>query len=344
MTLTPPAIGMRAVRLHGVGDLRVERIPPPGPPSADAVRLKVTAAGVCGSDLHNYRTGQWLGRTPTIPGHEFAAEVLEVGERVNGLAAGDLVVADSRVSCGACPRCLAGRPNICLRMGYVGEVCDGGFAEFVSLPEHRLLRVPAQVPPEIAALAEPLGVALRVIKRLDPPRKARIVIAGGGPIGGLAAILLDHLGFGPLAIIERNAARAQLAAGVANATLIAPTAAAVSAFGGADGVHFAIEATGSQAMFSLLTESLAGGGRLAMVGLFSGQPALNANAVVERELEIRGCSVFCDEQRDVVSMLPELAGKLGRIVSPPLALEELPLEYERLIAGQSPFLKSIIRP
>ncbi|HEY8013979.1 MAG TPA: alcohol dehydrogenase catalytic domain-containing protein, partial [Dongiaceae bacterium] len=70
---------MRAVRLHGVGELRVEEVPPPGPPPAGYLRLKVAAAGICGSDLHNYRTGMWISHLPVTPGHEFAATVAELG-------------------------------------------------------------------------------------------------------------------------------------------------------------------------------------------------------------------------------------------------------------------------
>jgi (R,R)-butanediol dehydrogenase / meso-butanediol dehydrogenase / diacetyl reductase len=70
---------MRAVRLHGIGDLRVEEVPSPPTPGEGEVRLRVLAAGICGSDLHNFKTGQWIARLPVTPGHEFAAEVLEVG-------------------------------------------------------------------------------------------------------------------------------------------------------------------------------------------------------------------------------------------------------------------------
>jgi (R,R)-butanediol dehydrogenase/meso-butanediol dehydrogenase/diacetyl reductase len=335
---------MRAVRLYGIGDLRYEQVPPPGTLAVDSIRLKVRAAGICGSDLHNFRTGQWISRVPIIPGHEFAGEVLEIGSEVAGFCPGELVVADSRVSCGACPACLANRPNVCVQMGYVGEVCDGGFAEIVTLPAHRVLHVPAAVPPSIAALSEPLGVALRVIRRLDPPRDAPILIAGAGPIGGLAAILLNHLGFGPLAIAERNPNRARLVSSISGAITVAASSSDVSAFTGPDGLHYAIEATGSQAMLAFLLGSLSGGGRLAMVGLFTGDPVANANAIVERELEIRGCSVFCNEQREIISMLPTLAGKLDPVLSPTVSLEDLPAEYARLLSGGSAFLKTIVQP
>jgi len=229
-------------------------------------------------------------------------------------------------------------------MGYVGEVSDGAFAEFIDLPAGRLLAVPRGLPFNIAALAEPLAVALRVVRRLDPPRGTPIVIAGAGSVGGLAAVLLQHLGFGPLAIIDRNQERAALVASVAGARIIGADPTTVKQFTGAGGLGYAIEASGSPALFSFLVNTLAGGGRLAMVGIFSGEPPLNANAVVEHELDIRGCSVFCGEQREVLPMLSALESKLERIISPPITLEQMPREYEHLLSGRSAFLKSIVEP
>jgi (R,R)-butanediol dehydrogenase/meso-butanediol dehydrogenase/diacetyl reductase len=281
---------------------------------------------------------------PTVPGHEFAGEVLAVGAEVTELSAGDRVIGDSRVSCGKCPRCRAGQRNICDRMGYVGEVCDGAFAEIVDLPADLLLRIPRGLSLRVAALAEPLGVALRVVRRLDPPRRTPILIAGAGPVGGLAAILLRHLGFGPLALLERNAARASLVAQLAGARILAPGASAIADFTIGEGLSYAIEATGSQNVLRFLLGSLAGGGRLAMVGIFTGDQSVNANVIVERELEVRGCSVFCEEQREALELLPELAETIERVIAPSEPLEQLPQVYERLIAGQSPYLKTIIEP
>jgi len=335
---------IRAVRLHGIGDLRCERIAVPTAIPSGHVRVAVRAAGICGSDLHNFCTGQWLSRTPTTPGHEFAGEVLAVGKGVKTFKAGDKVLGDSRVNCGQCARCLEGRPNVCDRMGYLGEVCDGAFAEIIDLPAQRLLRVPQGVSLPVAALAEPLGVALHVIRRLDPPRDAPILVTGAGPIGGLAAMLLAHLGFGPLALIERNRARAELVAAITGARLLPADAAEIDAFGGARGLRFAIEASGSEALVGLLLRSLAGAGRVALVGLFTGRPTLDANLIVERELDLRGCSVFCTEQSEVLALLPALAPTLERVISAPIDLESVPAAYERLLSGAAPFLKTIVKP
>jgi (R,R)-butanediol dehydrogenase/meso-butanediol dehydrogenase/diacetyl reductase len=334
---------MRAVRLHGVGQLRVEEVPAPKAPPPGSVRLRVKAAGICGSDLHNFRTGRWISRLPITPGHELAAEVLEVGEGVVGLHPGNLVVADSRVPCGHCAPCGAGHENICEHLGYVGEVCDGGFAEFITLPAKLLLPVPAGVPARVAALSEPLAVALHLIRRLDAPRNRPILIAGAGTVGGLAAIALDHLGFGPLFIVERNAERAALVSSLANAPIVpADPAAILSAL--PDGVHYAIEATGNSAVLALLVRILRGGGRLGLVGLFHGECSLDWNPIIEREIDIFGCSVFQHEQSQALEMLPQLLPKLEQVISRPLDLSEVPAEYERLLAGQSSVLKSLVCP
>jgi (R,R)-butanediol dehydrogenase/meso-butanediol dehydrogenase/diacetyl reductase len=335
---------MRAVRLYGIGDLRVEEVSPPAPPGAGEVRLRVLAAGICGSDLHNFRTGQWISRLPVTPGHEFAAEVVEVGPDVSRLKAGDRVVADSRAPCGRCFQCQAGRANLCLSLGYVGEVCDGGFAEEVVLPAHGVLRVDPAVPPDVAALSEPLAVALHAVSRLDPRRNEPILVAGAGPVGGLVCLVLDHLGFAPVMFAERQPVRCELVAEVTKATPVdlSPDALA-SALGGRPLRH-AVEATGSGVVLDQLLTVVAGGARIVMVGIFHGKAEINANAVVEREIELKGCSVFADEQSRAVALLPELAPKLARLISALIGLDAVPAAYRELIEGRAPALKTIIRP
>jgi (R,R)-butanediol dehydrogenase/meso-butanediol dehydrogenase/diacetyl reductase len=334
---------MQAVRLHGVGEIQVEDIAPLGPPLAGEVKIRVRAAGICGSDLHNFRTGRWISKLPVTPGHELAGEVMQLGEGVTELQLGELVVADSRVACGRCLACKAGRENTCESLGYVGEVCDGGFAEFITLPAAQVLKVPDGVSPRIAALSEPLGVALHLIRRLGPEKAQPIVIAGAGPVGGLAAIALDHLGFGPLFVIERNGARGALVSALTGAQLVAANPAAIEhACRGRP--RFAIDATGSAEILSLLIHVLAGSGRLGLVGLFHGAAAVDWNPIIEKEIDVVGCSVFRDEQRQALQLLKELDVKLERIVSSPLTLADVPAEYARLLAGQSTFLKSVICP
>jgi (R,R)-butanediol dehydrogenase/meso-butanediol dehydrogenase/diacetyl reductase len=329
---------MKAARLHAAGDLRVEDVPSPGEPEPGWVRLRVTAAGICGSDLHNFRTGQWISRAPSIVGHEFAGEVLAVGAGVSQLARGDRVVADSRFWCGECPACRAGRHNVCARLGFVGEVCDGGFAEETALPARLLLRHDSALDPAITAMAEPLAVALHAVRRLSAPAEAPVLVAGCGPIGGLAALLLSRLGEGPVLVADRNAARADLVAEVTGASVVA-----LDALPGDLNLRHAIDATGSVLVMAGLLDLMAGGGTLALVGISHDRLDLDPNLLVEREIALVGCHAFADELAPAVAMLGDLAPALSRFVGEEIGIDDIPDAYQRLIAGAGGGLKTIVR-
>lgn len=335
---------MKAVRLHGAGDLRVEEVPTPGAPEPGWVRLKVAAAGICGSDLHNFRTGQWISRAPSTPGHELAGVVTEIGADVAGFEPGDRVVADSRFWCGECAACRAGRRHLCEKLGFVGEACDGGFAEEVVLPARLLLAVPADLDPAVAAMAEPLAVALHAVKRLAPQAGEPVLVLGCGPIGGLAALILSKGHGGPLLVADRNADRAALVAEVTGATAVALDAGEIRAALGGTLPMAAIEATGSTAALAHLVGTLEGRGRVALVGIFHGRLDLDPNLMVERELTMIGCHAFTDELPAAVARLPGLAPQLERLIDRRIGLDGVPEAYSRLIAGEAAGLKVIVEP
>lgn len=335
---------MKALRLHGIGDIRYEEVEAPGAPGAGEVLVRVQAAGICGSDLHNFRTGQWISRLPAIPGHEFCAQIVSVGRDVRHFEPGMRVVADSRVGCGRCPACARGEVNRCDRLGFVGEVRDGGFAEFCRLPVSLVFAVPAAVSPRIAALAEPLAVSLHALRRLEAAPGDPILITGAGPIGGFAAVLAAHLGLGPVGIIERNAERAHRVQAASGARLVSAAPEAVEAFAGPGALRHAIEATGQPQLVELVLGGLAPGGRVVLVGLGPAGQGLPLHVIVEREIDVRGCSAFGPEMPDVLAMLPQLAARLEGLASPPIELAAVPGEYARLMEGRSGFVKTIIQP
>ena len=333
---------MRAARLYAVNDIRVDTVPlPPAPPSG-WVRLKVEAAGICGSDLTNFRAGLWITRSPSTAGHEFVATVTELGPDVSGLVAGDRVVTDSRMTCGACTACRTARPQLCAALGYVGEVCDGGFAEETILPARLLHKSPPGLRREIAAMAEPLAVALHTIRRLRVGPDDPILIAGCGTIGGFVALILSKTHRAPILVADNNGERARLVAAVAGARIVSLTLDSVAeALGDVPLLH-AVEATGSIAAFEALTTSVAGGGAVALVGIFHDTMKLNPNLLVDRELSFIGCQAFSDELPDAIGLLPSLTPELDRLIDRRITLEEVPETYERLIAGRAQGLKTII--
>ncbi|MEN3751709.1 zinc-binding dehydrogenase [Mangrovibacter sp. SLW1] len=241
------------------------------------------------------------------------------------------MVADSRVWCGECPACQREAYNLCEHLGFVGEVFDGGFAQYVVLPLKNVLPVPDDVPDDIAVLSEPLGVALRVVNQLGVTEGAHVRVAGGGTIGGLAALLLHRLKHCLVHLQEPNAERYQLLSSLVPFEPAQPYA-------------FAVEATGKEAVLSTLIENIASGGRIAMVGIFHQTAQLDVNALVEREITLVGCSVFQDEQRQALDLMASLASELRAIMAPPVPLEAVPDTYAQLVAGNSAWLKAVIMP
>lgn len=335
---------MKAVRLYAAGDLRVEDIASPPAPRAGEVRVTVTAAGICGSDLHNFRTGAWISRSPSVAGHEFAGRVAAIGEGVAGLVVGDAVVADSRVTCGSCAACRGGRPNVCEKLGFVGEVCEGGFAEEVVLPAGLLLKAPANVDAAALAMAEPLAVALHAVKRLAVQAGSPVLIAGCGPIGGLAALILSERHDGPLLVADRIADRARRVAEVTGARIVDLTAEAVGNALAGRPLLAVLDATGHPGVIGTLLDVISAGGTLALVGIGHGSLAIDPVRLVEREIALAGCHAFMDELPEAVALMPKLEGRLLALVDETIPLDAVPAAYDRLLAGRSVGLKTIIKP
>ncbi len=321
---------MKAVRLHGIGTLRVEQPELPATPGG-WVRIRVISAGICGSDLHNFQQGRWFAGEPVTPGHELFGVVEENPDPGSVLVPGQRIVADSRVWCGECPACQREAYNLCEHLGFVGEVFDGGFAQYVVLPLKNVLPVPDDVPDDIAVLSEPLGVALRVVNQLGVAEGAHVRVAGGGTIGGLAALLLHRLKHCRVCLQEPNAQRYQLLS-------------SLIPFDEQQPYSYAVEATGKETVLSTLVDNITSGGRIAMVGIFHQTAQLDVNALVEREITLVGCSVFQDEQRQALALMASLASELRAIMAPPVPLDAVPEAYQQLIAGNSAWLKAVIVP
>ena len=334
---------MKAVRLYAAKDLRVENIDPPTALEPGWVRLKVSAAGICGSDLHNFSTGQWISRSPSVAGHEFAGVVTEIGTGVSGFKPGDMVIADSRYWCGDCPACQSGRHNVCSTLGFIGEVCDGGFAEETALPARLLVHYAADINPVVAAMGEPLSVALHAIRKQRVPSGEAVLVVGCGPIGGLVALLLSRLHDGPVLVCDRNEQRAELVSRVTGAIKVELDKPALErALSGAT-LRYAIDATGNIAVFNAIINVVSGGGSLALVGISHGKIELDPNILVEQEISLIGCHAYQDELQEIAALLPELEASLVKLIDREISLDEVPEAYDRLLAGQAEGLKTIIR-
>jgi L-iditol 2-dehydrogenase len=171
---------MRAARLHGVGDVRVEDVAVPEPPPGHDL-VRVTAVGLCGSDLHWYAEaaiGDAALAQPLTLGHECAGVV------VDGPRAGLRVVVDPAVPCERCETCREGHRNLCPTVGFAGHgTCDGGLQEYLAWPSGLLHPLPDALTDADGAMLEPLGVAVHAADLAHLRPGARVVVTGCGPLG-----------------------------------------------------------------------------------------------------------------------------------------------------------------
>ena len=176
-----------AVRLHGPADLRVENVPFSDQLNPDEVLIRVSATGVCGSDLHPYETGS-IGSTtldaPLVMGHEWSGVVEKIGADVDNLSVGARVAVDPAWVCGACRECRAGHQNLCRNQRFCGLAPnDGSLQERMVAPARFCHAVSDNISDAEAALLEPLGIALHATDLARIRVGARVAILGAGPIG-----------------------------------------------------------------------------------------------------------------------------------------------------------------
>ena len=210
------ATTMKAVVYYAPKDMRVEMIPVPAC-GANEVRIKVDACAVCGTDMKSYHVGNPRIKAPLVSGHEFTGLVETVGANVAGFAVGDRVVMATSVSCGECYYCRQGWRNLCQNVAPMGFSYPGGMAEYVTLPERALqnghvIKVPAHVPADHAALAEPVSCTVNAAENCQIQPGDTVVVVGAGPMGILNACVAKGLGAQKILLAEVNPLRLQQAA------------------------------------------------------------------------------------------------------------------------------------
>lgn len=193
----------------GPGHIEVREVPEPGIRDDDWVLIRVRAAGVCGTDLHIWHD-QFTYWPPVVLGHEFAGEITETGPKVKNFKVGDRVVAEPHsLACGLCVNCRQGRIQLCDHKRSPGWGIDGAFADYVTMPEALLHRIPDGMSWEVAALAEPMAITVhQVAERARIECQDFVVVTGAGPIGILAVLVAKAMGAGKVLITGVDACEA----------------------------------------------------------------------------------------------------------------------------------------
>ena len=273
--------------------LWLEDIEPPTIGISD-VLIQVLRTGICGTDVHIYKWDEWAQRTIPVPmaiGHEFVGRIVEVGSNVNDFFPGDIVSGEGHVVCGRCRNCLAGRRHLCAHTMGVGVKRPGAFAEYIVLPMSNIWRHNGNIDLETAAIFDPFGNAVHTALSF-PVLGEDVLITGAGPIGIMAAAVVRHAGARHVVITDVNPKRLKLAEklGVTLAVNTNETRLAdiQERLGMHEGFDVGLEMSGNANAFREMLANMSHGAKIAMLGIPSGEIAIDWKQVIFNMLTIKG--------------------------------------------------------
>jgi len=335
---------MRAVvKARAAAGAELQNVPVPSIGPRD-VLVKVRAATICGTDLHIYRWDSWAQsriRPPMVFGHEFAGEIVAVGDEVTTVEVGDFISGETHIVCGHCYPCRTGQPHICRNVQIVGVDRPGCFAEYVVIPASNAWRNDPQLDPAIAAAQEPFGNAVHTALSTDLATKT-VLVTGCGPIGLFAIGIARAAGASRIFATDVNVQRLELARTMGASDPLDGRGDVVSEImsvtGGA-GVDVLLEMSGHPAAINQGFSALRYGGYAALLGL-PGRPLEHFD--LANHIVFKGATVYGVSGRKMYETWYQTRALLsdGRVDIRPIITHRLPLEafeqaFEMMLRGDA---------
>jgi threonine 3-dehydrogenase len=319
------------------------------------VLVEVKGAAICGTDVHIYEWDAWAAnriKPPLVVGHEMSGKVIEVGQKVNHIAIGDMVSAETHIVDHTCLQCLTGREHVCQHMKILGVDRDGVFAEYVSIPAHNAWKNDLDLDPVIGAIQEPLGNAVHTllpISNVEDIAGRNVLVVGMGPIGLMAVAVAKELGAdkvfatgGGLNKIRMKLAKAMGADEVFSAREDGREAIlkAIRDATDGNGIDVAVEMSGHPDGLVTAFEALTSGGRISLLGVFSKPFEVDLNRLmIFKAATIYGISgrLMYRTWFQVRGLLrrPKLREKLSKVVTHRVPFRDLEEGFELILSKQA---------
>lgn len=346
---------MKAVRLYGAKDLRVEEVENPRI-SENEILMHVRAAMICASDIRSYNYGNGRMRLPRILGHEIAGDVEEVGSNVKGyFNSGMRLTLNPNIFCGRCIFCITGRHQLCDERRALGFDVEGGFAEYLRIPSESIrtgtvCELPENISYEDAALIEPLSCCFHAQTLVKVGAADTVAVIGAGPMGIMHIMMAKALGASKVIVSEISEQRLQRASDFGADVTVNPSkedlASRVFEATGRCGADVVIAALGSQPALEQALGLLSKGGRLCFfAGLPKGKEKvpLDANIIHYREALVSGSFASTPyEFHQTMKLVASGKFNMKQIVTHRFSLDDAPIAFGTAISERA--LKVCINP
>mgnify|MGYP000091169739 FL=1 len=337
---------MKEVVIIGPKQYEIREVPVPAPGNNE-VLVQMKAAGVCGSDIH-----QFLGENPNtmfprIPGHENVGIVVACGADVKNIKVGDHVVVDLVVACGECPQCKKGRRNVCRTVKARGAAIDGGWREYFAVPEHEVYLLPQDMPFKDAALIEPFAIGGHCTTRAGIQGGESVLVLGSGTIG---AVILQTLKLKGCRVIcadinDDSLARAQKygADAVVN-TKKENLKDAVQKFTDGAGVDVIFDSACYPGSLTAVLEMgiPANGATVVPMGFCTAQEGITQAMINTRELSIIGTRMSCNQFQPTIERFAKHEYQLDGMVSHYIPFSQVGQVFENIIHPPKNMKKMVI--
>jgi len=287
---------MKAIYKHSPepGGLVLQDVPMPSiGPSQVLVKIKKTA--ICGTDIHIYNWDAWSQRTiktPQVIGHEFVGEIVEVGSQVSRLIVGQLVSGEGHIVCGKCRHCITGHPHLCRATVGIGVNMDGVFSEYVAYPAENIWVCDKSISEEVLAVQDPLGNAVHTALSYNVLGED-VLITGAGPIGLMSIPIIKRAGARNIVVTDVNSQRLDMAKElgatmVVNVNKVDLQDAIENVKGMNEGFDVGLEMSGSPHAFIDMVDTMANGGKIAVLGILPTNTFVDWNKFIFNSLTLKG--------------------------------------------------------
>ncbi|GLB28593.1 putative zinc-type alcohol dehydrogenase-like protein YjmD [Lacrimispora amygdalina] len=282
---------MKAVQIVKPGELKVIDIEKPGLDEENNVIVKMTAAGICGSDVGIYHGTNAAATYPRIIGHEMVGVVAETGSSVKKLKVGDRVIVNQVTSCGHCYPCRKGRGNVCDHLKVRGVHIDGGYREYIAVPETDCYHLPDSISDQDAVMIEPTTIAIQSCTRAELEKDDMLLIYGSGALGSsilkIARQICDHIIVADIQDDKLETAKSTGAKHTIN-VLKEDLVEKVKEYTHMHGATVSIDAVCSKDSLIRLLNATGNAGKVITMGFSTASTEINQFAITAKELDVRG--------------------------------------------------------